>query len=215
LQSTFVFQGTEVLGDAAVAVWVASEHPLGVTARHGWQPVGLPIMVTRVEGTVLHELAGRPAVDVFRENLQRELGMDEIGQLTKGYASQHALGLIEPDGTQLIRGIIVGDGGAVDTFTPVPAYSAVQIVFGCSEDVLSITDLAVKEALADRDAGLLLGFSCIARLDLLGDRGWEEASRLQAAAGTIPTFGFYTYGEFARTTSVAGYHNATIAAIAL
>ena len=37
----------------------------------------------------------------------------------------------------------------------------------------------------------------------------------QAAAGSIPTFGFYTYGEFARNRSVAGHHNATVAALAL
>ena len=38
---------------------------------------------------------------------------------------------------------------------------------------------------------------------------------MQAAAGRIPVFGIYTYGEFARTTSVAGYHNSTVAAVAL
>jgi hypothetical protein len=31
----------------------------------------------------------------------------------------------------------------------------------------------------------------------------------------VPTFGFYTYGEFARTTGAAGFHNTTIAALAL
>jgi len=88
-------------------------------------------------------------------------------------------------------------------------------VFGRSKNVLDVGDLTVKEALAARDASLLLGFSCVARMDLLGERSPEEARRLQDAAGSVPTFGFYTYGEFARTTSVAGYHNATIAAIAL
>ncbi len=72
-----------------------------------------------------------------------------------------------------------------------------------------------ERALAGRDASVLLVFSCIARLDILGDRGPEEAACLQAAAGPVPVFGIYTYGEFARTTSVAGYHNATVTAIAL
>jgi hypothetical protein len=61
----------------------------------------------------------------------------------------------------------------------------------------------------------MLTFSCIARMDLFGDRGHEEAALLHKAAAPVSTFGFYTYGEFARTTSVAGYHNATITAIAL
>ena len=62
---------------------------------------------------------------------------------------------------------------------------------------------------------MVLVFGCVARLDILGERGHEEARRLQEAAGDMPTFGYYTYGEFARTTGVAGYHNATIAAMAL
>jgi hypothetical protein len=52
-------------------------------------------------------------------------------------------------------------------------------------------------------------------MDILAERACEEAVRLQKAAGGVPTFGFYTYGEFARTTSVAGYHNATVTALAL
>ena len=43
----------------------------------------------------------------------------------------------------------------------------------------------------------------------------EEAIELQPAAGSVPIFGVYTYGEFARTTSVAGYHNSTVTAVAL
>ena len=40
-----------------------------------------------------------------------------------------------------------------------------------------------ERAVAGRDASVLLVFSCIARLDILQDRGAEEAARLQAAAG--------------------------------
>ncbi len=71
------------------------------------------------------------------------------------------------------------------------------------------------QALAGRDADVLLAFSCVARYELLRDRATEEAQRLHAAAGGAQTFGFYTYGEFARTTSVSGFHNATITAMAL
>jgi len=73
----------------------------------------------------------------------------------------------------------------------------------------------VSAAVDGADPAVVLVFDCVARLDILGERGPEEARRLQRAAGTAPVFGFYTYGEFARTTGVAGYHNASIAAMAL
>jgi hypothetical protein len=109
----------------------------------------------------------------------------------------------------------MGGDGMIRTFAPLPVYSAVQIVACDEDDLLAVTDKVAQRSVAERDASVLVVFSCVARLDVLQDRGGEEATRLQAAAGTVPVFGIYTYGEFARTTSVAGYHNATVAAIAL
>jgi hypothetical protein len=115
----------------------------------------------------------------------------------------------------LISGVFLGKDGLVHTFAPLPVYSAIQIV-ACDEDELLETSRQVTEqAIAGRDPSVLLVFSCVARLDVLRERGAEEAALVHAAAGRLPIFGVYTYGEFARTTSVAGYHNSTIAAVAL
>jgi hypothetical protein len=94
-------------------------------------------------------------------------------------------------------------------------YSAIQIVSCDQEETLAMSRQIAEEAVTGRDASLLLIFSCVARLDVLQDRGSEEAQVLQAAAGTVPVFGIYTYGEFARTSTVAGYHNSTVTAVAL
>ncbi|MFC0529153.1 FIST signal transduction protein [Phytohabitans kaempferiae] len=216
LEETFVFHDGEVLADAAVAVWIDSPHQLDVMVAQGWRPVSLPLLVTRVEGTVVHEIGGRPALDVFREYFPS----GEVEQALRyapvdGWPRTHALGLIEPDGTQLIRGAYLDDKGRVNTFAPLPPYSAVQIMACEPDDLLGVADGIAADAVAGRDPGVLLVYSCVARLDILRDRGGEEASRLHAAASGVPTFGFFTYGEFARTSSVAGYHNATVAAIAL
>jgi hypothetical protein len=216
LVETFVFHDGTVLADGAVGVWIDSPHPLDVVVAHGWRPVSLPLLVTRAEGTAIHEIAGRPALDVFRDafpegDIVRALCYAPVD----GWPRSHALGLIEPDGTQLIRGVFLDDAGVLRTFTPLPPYSAVQIVTCTPDDLLAVSGGIATKALAGRQAGALLVFSCVARLDILRDRGGEEARRLQDAAGAVPTIGYLTYGEFARTTSVAGYHNATVAAIAL
>jgi hypothetical protein len=92
----------------------------------------------------------------------------------------------------------------------------VQIVSADQDDLLGASEEVVGEALRGMAApAVLLMFSCIARIDVLDDRADEEAARLHKAAGDVSTFGFYTYGEFARSTGVAGYHNATLTAIAL
>lgn len=216
LTETFVFHDGEVLADAATAVWIDSPHRLDVVVAHGWRPVSLPMLVTRVEGTVVHEIGGRPALAVFQEHFPDSAVEQALRYApVDGWPRSQALGLIEPDGTQLIRGAYLDDQGRLNTFAPLPPYSAVQIVAGEADDLLSVADGIAKDAVAGREPGVLLVFSCVARLDILRDRGVEEAGRLHAAAAGVPTFGFFTYGEFARTTSVAGYHNATVAAIAL
>jgi len=215
LSETFVLHDDRVLPDSAVAVWIDSDRPVPVTVGHGWHPVGLPMLVTKVDGQVVHEIAGRPARDVFEEQI-RHGNTEELDLIRPGgYYSTHAFGLIEPDGTHLIRGVFRDAAGQIRTFAPLPVYSAVQVVACDPADLLAVSHEVAETAVGRRDASVLLVFSCVARLDVLQDRGGEEAARIHAAALPVPVFGIYTYGEFARTTSVAGYHNSTVAAIAL
>ena len=215
LSETFVFHNDRILTDAAVAVWIASDRSVPVVVGHGWHAIGLPLLVTKVDGQVVHEIAGRPARDVFEEHIRRG-DTDELARVRPGgYYSTHAFGLIEPDGTHLIRGVFMDDEGMIRTFAPLPVYSAIQIVACNEDDMLTVSHQVAEKSVAGRDASVLLVFSCVARLDVLRERGAEEAMRLQKAAGAVPIFGIYTYGEFARTSSVAGYHNSTVTAVAL
>jgi hypothetical protein len=217
LRRTGVFHGDLVLTGGAVGVWVGSPWPLPVAVGHGWRPVGLPLLVTEVDGTVVHEIDGRPAVEVIREQLGGDQPGAELGWLRRsGHHPSQAFGLIEPDGSLLIRGVYLDDEGRLRTLAPLPTYAPIQVAVSEPDDMLGVVKGIVARATEGRDPAVLLGFSGVARLNLLRERGAEEAARLQEAAGpATATFGFYTYGEYARTTSAAGYHNATLAALAL
>jgi len=176
------------------------------------------MLVTSVDGPVVLEIDGRPAPEVYNEIIQRagEERRDHFEGAWRGWHAFHAFGLIEPNGSKLIRGAFITEDGVLRTFTPLPEYSAVQIVSADEDDLLDVSEQLVADGLRDvPDPAVMLMFSCIARTDILADRAPEEAARLHKAAGAVASFGFYTYGEFARTTGVAGYHNATITALAL
>ena len=119
--------------------------------------------------------------------------------------------------TEIIRGVYMVEGDPVPrTFTPLPAYSAVRIMTATPDDLLGVTEAVVADALnVTHEPAVLLTFSCAARMEIMQKRAAEEAERLQKAAGPVRTFGFYTFGEFARSSGLSGYHNATVAAIAL
>ena len=63
--NTHTFGDGRVLSRAIVAVWINSERPMGVSVDHGWRPAGKPMLVTRAEGTVVHELDGTPALAAY------------------------------------------------------------------------------------------------------------------------------------------------------
>ena len=212
---TRVFHDDRVLAHSAVAVWIDADEPFTVSWGHGWQPMGSPLMATKVDGLMVEEINGRPAMDVYL----REVGYDE-GPLTPGLypakvLQEHPVGLLQPDGSHVVRVWTVEEEDRLSCFSPIPLYAPIQVLTATPDDMLGASESVVGAALHGREPGVLLGFSCSVRVDALGERIHDEAARMQAAAGDVPTFGFYTYGEFARSSSVAGYHNASLVALAL
>ena len=58
---TFVFHNDSVLEEGAVALWIAGDSPLRVITKHGWEPIGVPLLITRAEGTQIIEIGGKGA----------------------------------------------------------------------------------------------------------------------------------------------------------
>jgi hypothetical protein len=211
-----LFHGDAVLRKGALVLWIASDRPLRVVTRHGWEPSGPLQIVTRAEGTEILELGGRAAAAVYREQLG--LPDDLSPEAFWACAVQRPFGLLQPDGSHVIRTARAATprGGLTIQGCVPQVGSAVQIMRGDCEALLGVIDEVVGAALSDRaDAAVLLTFSCAARALVLRDRAQEEAARLQAAAGGVPAFGFHCCGEFARTSGVLATHNATLTAVAL
>jgi hypothetical protein len=214
---TFVFHDDRVIEEGVVALWIASEHPIQVISRHGWEPIGVPLLVTRAEGTEIIEIGGRPAAEVYQEQLGLELGKLNAENFW-GTSIYHPFGLIQSDGTTIIRVArsITAQGGLRIQGCVPPTGSAVQVMAGTPDTLLNIVGDVASIALEQSpDPGVLLTFSCAARANIFGKNTPEEPRRLQSVAGEIPTFGFYCCGEFARTAGVLGTHNATLTALAL
>ena len=212
-----VFHDDEVVEQGAVAVWVASDKPLRVTTRHGWEPMGIPLLVTRAEGVQIMELRGRPAAEAYEE----ELGI-KPGELSAekfwDTSMYHPFGIMQMDGSTIIRVARAkkGDGTLQIQACVPPSGSAVQVMKGSTDSLLAVVEEAGREALkSNPEAGVVLAFSCAMRAKIMKDRTGEEARRLHAAASGLPVLGIYCCGEFARTAGTLGTHNATLTLLAL
>ncbi len=216
-QRTFVFHDDQVLEGGAVALWIASDHPIPVVTRHGWEPIGVPLLVTRAEGTEIIELGGKPAALAYEEQLGLTPGQLTIDNFW-GTSIVHPFGLLQSDGSFIIRvARHKTEGGSLMIQGCVPPVgSAVQVMTSSTDALLNVANEVTRAVLAAYPhSGVVLNFSCAARAVILGNRVCDEVQRLQEDAGNIPTFGFYCCGEFARTAGVLGTHNATITAMAL
>jgi hypothetical protein len=96
------------------------------------------------------------------------------------------------------------------------------LIWAMEGDEASILD-AAGDACRDALTGLggepalgLLTFSCAALRAILGDEGIKrEGERIGQWAGDAPFAGFYTFGEIARVRGIDGFHNQTLAVLAL
>lgn len=215
-ERTLVFHDGAVVEQGAVALWISGDEPFDVITRHGWEPIGVPLLVTRAEGIDIMELDGRPAATVYEEQLGLAPG-ELSGEAFWGTAVHHPLGLMQSDGTFIIRvARAKSPSGWLRIQGCVPqAGSALQVMATSRDKLLSVTDEVGAMARRRAEPGALIAFSCAARAKLLGDRVGEEPIRLQRAAGEAPSFGIYCCGEFARTVGVLGTHNCTLTALAL
>jgi hypothetical protein len=107
MTKTYQLHGDRVLTDSVLAAGIASDAPLGIGVRHGWRPVGEPMLVTQSGGNRVYTLDDRPALDVYLDHLGAEhAGLDEE-RLTR-LALMHPLGLSRPAGEAQVR--FIGGG---------------------------------------------------------------------------------------------------------
>ncbi len=218
LTGTFVYCQDRVLSHGAVGVWITGPIPPRVVTSHGWMPLGKPYIVTQCDGPVIHQIDGRPAMDVVREALGYEGARLNTERLST-VALTHPIGILHQDNL-IVRHILGSpDGQSILLFSPVPVYSAVRMLNGTHESLMHAVDTVMAALSKPFSEGTkpstALIFSCMAREGVYGDRTFEEAQRVHSMAPELVTMGAYGYGEFARIHGLLGYHNATITALGL
>jgi hypothetical protein len=221
MKATYQFADGKLMSNSLIAIWINSPHPLGIGVAHGWHPIGDPVTVTRAEANIIHELDGRPAVDVYLEQRGGDVSVAEPGDTTGPTFARltfdHPLGLANAAGTFDGRHILGRtQEGALVMFGHVSEQSVVQVLAGNRRELVEAAGSAAATAvqrLGGTPRGALV-FSCAGRVMPLGEDLAEEAGAIRGPLGKAPFAGFFTYGEFARVTGSTGFHNATVVVLA-
>jgi small ligand-binding sensory domain FIST len=168
----------------------------------GAAPLGPEVTITAAEGNVIHELAGRPALERV-EAIISELPQRERGLVAGGLLIGVVIDGGKPEYTQgdfLVRGVLGADpeSGALVVGAQVAAGQVVRLhardARSADEDLRQALRLRVAALAGERPAGALV-FSCNGRgIGMFGIAD-HDAELIQRELGGAPSAGFFAAGE--------------------
>ena len=167
--------------------------------------------LTKIDGNVLHEIDGRPAREVYAEELER-LGLFKPGDdlLTAMAINELGLRTVMGDERLKIRTPLGIDGDSVTLGGSLSQGTLVRVVRAEPEQLIAAASELSKRM--TRPGSLRRGalvFDCSCRWQLLGERYGEQVAAFGSEPAS-PFLGFASYGEFAKSGgSLSGYHNTT------
>ena len=225
LKCTYVSLGERVITDGVVIATVFSKQPLGVGVCHGHEPLSAPLTVTRAEGSVVHEIDGRPAWEVWVERTRAatdKLGFDPTQMPASdvgGYLLRFEAGLSQGDAFKIRAPLFrVGDH-SIGFACGIPEGSVIRITESEPSRQIDSAREAARRALAQVGGAPLAGavvFDCICRNLILKDEFKTAIAGIYDELGRVPLAGFETYGEIALDAGdLSGFHNTTTVVLAI
>jgi hypothetical protein len=215
---THVFLGTEAFSDAAVALEILSDKPIGVGVGHGWEPAGAPMRATEVEGMRVLGINGQPAVEAFERHAEATgQALDRADPLP--FFLHNIVGIDTGNGYRLRVPLAIDAAGAVQFAAEIPPQARIHImtstVDSAAQAAASATEAAVA-ALGGGRAAAAVFFDCVATRLRLGDSFRYELDQVAKVLAGAPFVGCNSYGQIARADrQFSGFHNCTAVVLTL
>lgn len=173
----------------------------------GWKPLGRQFHVTKSQGSLLQELDGIPAYDVYRKYLN--IKNDE----NFFYNTLEFPLFYEHNGTTILRTpVSSNEDGSINMTSDMDIGSVVRISYG---DPSTIVESIRQDSrrIAQFGPDVLHIFSCAARRTFWTNK--EPTYEIQPFHEISPSCGFFSHGEFIRTKGSLNQHNVTLVIAAM
>jgi len=191
--------GSEVVSEGAVGVAMLGAVDFDIVVAQGCRPIGKPFVVTKADGNVLEELAGRPAFIVLKELLASLKPNDQViarHSLFAGLAMNQPHSVLQT-GDFLVRNItgLEPKTGALVIGASLKVGQMLQ--FQLRDAATSSEDLDSRLSALPVETGErgVLVVSCCGRGRGLYGESNHDIKRIQAVCGPMPAAGFFANGE--------------------
>jgi hypothetical protein len=189
-----LFKGGAVVGLSTV------EAGLGV--RHGWRLYKEPLVATRTEGNVIHQLNWKSALSVYASHLESDLGRKVDAKNVGDFSRDYPLG-VKKQAEELVVRDPVGateDGGLI-CVGDVPQNAVLAILTGDSSELIAAAKMAAQDAVPEdtRKVRCCLIADCVSRVVFLGESFQQELDAVSEGLGPLSAeqrpCGVLTLGE--------------------
>jgi small ligand-binding sensory domain FIST len=207
----------EVVTDGGVGVVLPAEVATTLVVSQGCRPVGDPMIVTRSQGSLLVELAGRPALDRLEE-VVRDAAPDDRAQLAQGLhlgiaVDEHRMTFERGD--FLVRNVLGADPEvrALAVGDAVPVGTTVQFqvrdAHAADEDLRAL----LAGAALDGPAAAALVFTCNGRGRNLFGEPDHDARAVDAVVASGAVAGMFCAGEIGPVGTRSFVHGFTASVV--
>lgn len=173
----------------------------------GWKPLGRKFHVTKSDGSILQELDGIAAYDVYRKYLN--IKNDE----NFFYNTLEFPLFYEHNDTTILRTPVASNAdGSITMTSDIDIGSVVRISYGDPGTIIEIIKHD-SQRIAGFGPDLLHIFSCAARRTFWTSK--EPTYEIQPFKDISPSSGFFSHGEFLRTNGKLNQHNVTLVIAAM
>jgi hypothetical protein len=192
-----VFDAAGIRADAALLV--GTDLRLRAAARHGWESIHGPLVVTRAEGNVLYELNGEPAFAVYRRILSEQEGTGIRPDNFLAVAKSYPFGIASFKGSEiLVRDPIrANPDGSLTVVSSVRRLDALYIMKGVRAQLLESSRALSRDTFAGGGFDQAFLFDCISRVQFLEEDFGRELDGVCDGAGAHGPriFGVTSVGE--------------------
>jgi hypothetical protein len=206
-KKSYIFDGQRAVKHAALAVILPSMLHSHTTIMHGCMPASAFLEITRMEGAVVYELDGRPALEVLTEMLGQTPGAWAGDNLSLAVTLGQKQGDIYAPYTEsaYVNRLIIGsnpEDGSITLFeADFEVGTVVQIMSRDNHLMVDSVRQQTRQLLASLNSVrpiLAFYINCAGRSSAFSGSEVEEAGVLQAEVGPdIPLLGFYSGVEIA------------------
>ncbi|MDP4007278.1 MAG: FIST N-terminal domain-containing protein, partial [bacterium] len=176
-KKTYEYFQDDVLSDMVIGIGLYGEFSYGFGIKHGWEPIGLPLRVTKADGVKLQEVDGRPALTVYEDYFGKDAA-ELVKEPLARMAYTYPIGLaVEGSDELLIRDpIIANEKGEITMAAAIPEGTTIRLMIGDRDKAIAAAKIAAQvavEQLQGAKPRFILMFNCMARNKLLGVRCHE------------------------------------------